>query len=688
MPTGHRPQNLGASINDETSRLDAVAKVTGRAKYARDMYVPGMLFVGFIRCPFGAGVLQSIDLDAARGVPGVLEIEMTGEEGRYHGHNVGYIVAESKPALRRARRAAAARWNRGDVKTTITEDAGDPPPLEPETARVLESADHVLEATYSTQVQTHATLETHGVMVEHRGSSATVYATTQGTFSVRDGIGEAIGLPSADYEVKCEYVGGGFGSKFGPGKEGIVAARVARKYQRPVSLFCERDEEHLDTGNRPSSRCQAKIGFRRDGTVLGGHIHSWGGVGVGRRGGGVRFPSERYDLGRIQKTHENVQFSGGAPRPMRAPGWPQGAFAEELLLDEIATKAGVDPVELRVRLDVDADRRQMYRLGAKMIGWGQRKPTGSQRGPRRRGFGIGSSSWPKIPARAEAEVAIFPDGSIEVRSGTQDIGQGQRTVLGVIAADRLGVPLHLVRVRMGSSTLPVGPASGGSMTAPNTAPVAMAAALDAKARLLKNVAERLGADASEFEIRGGYVLRNDAPAMDWHEACSRLPAEGIVGRGDADAGRAFQGAGHSNGVQLVDLEVDAETGVVCVNHVVAIQACGRVVTRKAAESQIIGGVIQGISFALYENKILDRNIGAMVNPNLEMYKILGAADTPHIEPVLWTKGQTGVRSLGEPPTIPTSGAIACAVFNAIGAPVRHLPLTPDKVLAALEGAAP
>jgi xanthine dehydrogenase YagR molybdenum-binding subunit len=215
----------------------------------------------------------------------------------------------------------------------------------------------------------------------------------------------------------------------------------------------------------------------------------------------------------------------------------------------------------------------------------------------------------------------------------------------------------------------------------------MAAALEAKDKLLQTLAERLGADASELDVKDGYILRNDAPAMDWNEACTRLPADGIVGRGTSRTGRAFGGEGHSNGVQFVDLVVDAETGVVRVNHIVAIQACGRVVARKTTESQIIGGVIQGLSFALFEDKILDRNVGAMVNPNLEMYKIAGAADVPHIEPVLWAKDQTGVRSLGEPPTIPTAGAIACAVFNAIGAPVRHLPLTPDKVLGVLEGAA-
>jgi xanthine dehydrogenase YagR molybdenum-binding subunit len=374
---------------------------------------------------------------------------------------------------------------------------------------------------------------------------------------------------------------------------------------------------------------------------------------------------------------------------MRAPGWPQGVFTEELMLDEVAAIAGVDPVDLRLRTDTSEARRKMYELGAKLIGWDKRRANGSQTGVLRRGFGVGACSWGRFPAEAEAEVVISRDGSVEARSGTQDIGTGQRTVMGVVAADALGVPLRFVNARVGSSTLPVGPASGGSVTVHNTAPAMRAAGHEAKRKLLEQVANRIGADASEFDIVDGRIVRDGDQIMEWSEACRRLGADGIVGRGrwDRQTRARDESTGHSDGVQFAEIEVDAETGVIRVKHIVAIQSCGRVVCRKTAESQIIGGAIQGLSFALFENKILDRNTGAMVNPNMEMYKIAGTADMPHIEPILWTENQTGVRSLGEPPAIPTAAAIACGLFNAIGRPVRHLPLTPDKVLAALEGGA-
>lgn len=690
MPTANRPRNKGTSINDDTSRLDGVAKVTGKARYGRDQYLPNSLFVGFIRCPVGSAELKATDQDAAKAVPGVVEVVVNGKEGRYDGHTAGYIVAESKPALARALRALNADWKKRDVKVRIEDAMSDADGSTDETQALLKDAEGVLDEVYSTQVQTHSCLETHGACIDHRGDSATAYVSTQGTFAARDGLDDAIQLPRAKYEVVCEYVGGGFGSKLnGAGKEGVTAAQVAAKYKRPVYLFANRHEDHVDCGNRPSSRALVKLGYKKDGTILGGQIFTWGGVGVAGGGGGTRVPSGRYALGTVQRKHAEVSFNGGAPRAFRAPGCPQGAFVEELFLDEIAHRIGMDPLALRKKNDQSETRREMMDLGADLIGWKDRKANGSQKGVVRRGFGMGTSSWGRIPAAADCEVVINRDGSVEARTGTQDIGTGQRTAMGIMASDTLGIPLRAVEVQIGRSTLPPGPGSGGSVTLHNTAPAMKSAAEDAKKKLLELVANVHQASAAELTIHDGQVLRNNEVLVSWKDACQRIGADAIIGRGRWDQAtlRADQSKGSSDGVQFLTLDVDTETGVIRVDRVVALQACGQVVMRKGAESQIIGGVIQGLSFALFENQILDRNIGAMVNPNLEMYKILGSADMPRIEPVLWTKGQDGVRSLGEPPTIPTAGAVACAVFNAIGAPIRSLPLTPDKVLAAVELAA-
>ncbi|MGE3107050.1 MAG: xanthine dehydrogenase family protein molybdopterin-binding subunit [Phycisphaerales bacterium] len=685
LPTHNRPINDGAALNNDTSRLDGVAKVTGRAKYGRDMYLPGSLFAAFVRCPYGAATLESVDKDAAMKVPGVVEVTMTGEEGRYHGHNVGYVVAESPATLQRGLRALGARWKRQSVKTTIADAMSKPDDDSKAVQDLLSGAELTLEATYSTEVHMHASLETHGVSIDHDGVSATVYASTQGTSAARDGIEEAIGLPRAKFEVVCEYVGGGFGSKLnGAGKEGTTAARIASKYKKPVYLFCNREEDQLDTGNRPSARAEVKVGFKKDGTVLGGRINSWGATGVARGGGGMSFPSGRYDFGDLKRNHSDVQVNAGSPRPFRAPGHPQGAFMEELMIDEIALKAGLDPLQLRLKLNKSGDRGEMLELGATLIGWANRKPTGSQSGVIRKGFGCGTCTWGSPPQGNSAEVVIHRDGSVEARTGTQDIGTGQRTSMAICTATRLGVPLSIVSVSIGRSTLPPGPGSGGSVTTPISAPAMMDAAVDAKRKLLDLIAQQAGADASEFDVVEGAVVRSGKPHMSWKQACATIAGDSLTGKAsDAQGDGKGAGSGHSHGAQFVELDVDADTGVIKVRRVVAIQSCGQVICRKTAESQIIGGVIQGLSYGLFEQRILDRNVGAMVNANLEMYKILGPADMPHIEPVLWTKGQVGVKSIGEPPIVPTAGAVACAVLNAIGRPVRSQPITPDRVLAAL-----
>lgn len=683
LPTTTRPMNKGASLNDDTSRLDAPAKVTGKAKYGKDVYPAGGLHVGFLRCPYGAAELEQSSNDAAKAVPGVLEVEITRKEGKYHGQVMGRVVGESPLAVKRGLRALKCKWKKLPVKTGIKDTVTSLPDAGAETKAALDGAALKLEAVYTTPVQPHSCLETHGSSVELKDGKATVFASTQGTNSTRDGLDKHLGMPQSDIEVVCEYVGGGFGSKLGgPSKELVAASGAVSKFKRSAYMFSDRSGEQTDTGNRPSSMTLARLAFTPDGTITGGEIRTWGGVGVGGGGGGCNVPSGRYTMPikKGREGHFDVQFNGGGPMPARAPGWPQGAFAEELMLDEVAFIAKLDPLELKKKLASRDTFRAMLDLGAKMIGWDQRRPTGAQTGVHRIGYGIGTASWHGVEPGGKAEVAIHQDGSIEARTGTQDPGTGTRTIAGIAAADELGVPLSAVTVRIGHSNLPPGPASGGSQVTGQIAPTMMMAARDAKKQLLEAVSKAAGAEVGEFAIKDGAVTRAGKQHMTWKQACETLPAEGIVGR---PSEKAPAGEGHNDGVQFVKLSVDTETGVVRVLHVVAIQSCGKVIFRKGAESQVIGSAIQGISNALFERQVLDRQLGAMLNDNLESYKVLGAYDMPKIETVLWTHGQTGVKGIGEPPIVATSGAVACAVFNAIGRPVRDLPMTPDRVLAAV-----
>jgi len=478
-----------------------------------------------------------------------------------------------------------------------------------------------------------------------------------------DALARGLDLDREQVAVRCEHVGGGFGSKFGAGREGALAARLAARHGRPVRVFNDREGEQLDTGNRPGSLQWMKIGIDRAGKLLGGFVHTAGTVGVGG-GGGVRNPS-RYDFGAVVHRHVDVSGPHGAPRPFRAPGHPQAMFAVESMMDELAEAAGVDPLVMRLRNESSPVRKAMLRAGAKDFGWEGRPPTGSQHRRLRRGFGIGVCDWGNGKGRCEIRLDAHPDGGLTVYSGTQDIGTGQRTLLADLAATALGAPLPRIEVRLGNSLYPYGPASGGSTTARLTAP----ALRDAAARLLAELPALDGAPAND--------------EASWCAACAALPPEGI--RVTGSFSEEYWGKGGSEGVQFAEVEVDAETGIVAVRRILAIQSCGQGVNRLAAENQILGAVIQGLSYALFEERATDPQFGYQLNADLEHYKIAGVLDLPEITPQLWPLPDgPGVRSLGEPPTIPTSGAIANAIANALGARVRALPMTPARVLAALE----
>ncbi len=649
--------NREASLEPDRARVDGPLKVCGRAEYSADKHRPGMLFARHVLCPFGKARLLSADVEAARRLPGVIEVEIgVGRDYGFSGAPVGHVCAESPAAVRDAVAALDLQWEFDFVETDPLVLHADqhgpfPPPAEAlagfrnaEAAQAaLDAADVVVEGVYGTQVQVHTPLEPHGAMVDPTVQPVQCWVSTQGTFTCVEAMQNGLELDPEDFEVRCDHVGGGFGSKFGAGREGLLAAQLAKRTGRPVRVFNDREGELLDTGNRPGSLQWYRLGARQDGKVLGGFIRTAGTVGVGG-GGGVTTPF-LYDFGAVARSHDDVRGSHGAPRAFRAPGRPQGVFGIENWLDELAEALGLDPVEVRKVNETSAVRRRMLDAGAERIGWSARQPNGSATGRLRRGLGCAGGDWGNGKGRCDIRMTAKPDGSIHIYSGTQDIGTGQRTVILDLAAEALGVDSGRLVLHLASSHFPYGPASGGSTTARLTAP----AVRDACAKL-----KPLLPATEEVTVEGSF---NDE----------------------------YWGRGGSEAVQFVDLTVDTQTGVVRVHKVVALQACGLAVNRKTAENQIYGGVIQGLGYALFEDRATDPQLGYMMNSTLDRYQFPGALDVPEIEPVLWKEEDgLGVRSLGEPCTVPTAGAVANAVANAIGVRVREIPIIPERVLRALE----
>jgi xanthine dehydrogenase YagR molybdenum-binding subunit len=337
----------------------------------------------------------------------------------------------------------------------------------------------------------------------------------------------------------------------------------------------------------------------------------------------------------------------------------------ESAMDDLAAKLGMDPVEFRLKNDSNEIRQREYKLGVERFGWKEKymKP-GTSPGVVKTGIGCAGAAWPAGGAnrRTQGEAQINPDGTIEVRLGVQDLGTGTKTVIAVVAAEILGLKPEQIMVKVGDTRFPPGPGSGGSTTCASISPTVY----DVCTKALEQV-----------QTLSGIA---DARGANWFEACKKIGVTPLVVHGQWQAGMS---ADHACGVQFAEVTVDTETGMVTLKKIVCVQDCGLIVNKNTLESQINGGIIMGMGYALYEERVMDAKSGVMLNPNFETYKVSGIADVPDIDIVLINMPERGVIGIGEPATVPTAAAIGNAVFNAIGARVGSLPITPAKVLAAL-----
>jgi xanthine dehydrogenase YagR molybdenum-binding subunit len=568
-------------------------------------------------------------------------------------------------------------------------------------------ADHILTREYCTQVQTHVPMETHGLVADWRDDELTLYASTQFVLSVRDDAADIFNLPKDKIRVISEFTGGGFGAKFGIGNYGVLAIHLSRKARAPVRVVLDRREEHVSVGNRPSTIQRVKLGAKRDGTLTALQVESYGTGGVAA-GAGVGFcHNTMYPIPNVLTEHYDVFTDAGPSAAFRAPGQVQGIFALEQALDEIAHTLGMDPLALREKIDTnDGDdaraRKVERRIGAEHAGWAQRRPPAADPGPVKRGLGMAQSQWVYIVHGATTcEVRIRGDGSVAAISGAPDIGTGTRTIMAQTVAEELGLRAEDIEIHIGDSRHPAGPAAGGSRVTSSITPAARNATHAAARDLAARIAPLLDAKPEEITFQDGRVfVRGRAErGFTFADAVRKAGVDEIVQRAhrreDYDGYRAKIGDLHISkqaigGVQFAQIAVDTETGVVKVERVVAVHDCGRPINPKLIESQIYGGVIQGVSYALYEERHLDPDTGVQLNANIDQYKIVGSRETPDIEvhviEQLGRQSSTDARGVAEPANVATAAAIANAFFNATGKRIHTLPMTPANVLAALRTA--
>ncbi len=719
------------TVKGRHPRLEAPQKVAGRAKYTYDVKLPGMLWAKMVRAPIPAGRIVRIDAAKAEQLKGVEAVWTTDAKlVRFAGQDIAAVAAVSQEIAEDAARLIEVQYEATpfvtDPEEAMTPTAplvyaeGQAPatpnaprkgnvagPLPPatvggarggtrgDTERGFAEADAVHEATYRLRVHTHAVLETHGIVAHWEGDQLTVYTSTQGVFMVRAALAEAFGLDRKKVRVITEHMGGGFGSKLYPSAVGsafaIVACRLARQTGAPVKLMLDRFEEQLCTGNAPGARITVRLGAKRDGTLTAIHYRAYteGGIGQSARTGAPA--GSMYAQCPNVKLEEYDVFTNAGPTcALRAPGHPQGAFGLECAMDELAQRLGMDPLEFRRKNDTHPFRKTYYDVGAKAINWERRnRVPGETAGPRKRGIGMAHGNWYVLVREAvAAEVQVHRDGSVELFHGAQDLGTGIRTALAVIAAEELGLRPADITVHVGDTRFPPGGTSGGSTTTNSSGPAARLAAHKARMRIATLAAPLLNAKPEALEFADGKIFfaTNPERQVSFREAAQKMPGEVIACL--ADRKRQFEAVRQDlAATQFAEVEVDVETGVIRVLKMVGVHNCGTPINLLTAENQMIGAQIQGASWALLEQRTLDRNVGTMVNPNLEAYKILGPADMFEAVPI-FTEGayagnNTSATGMAEPVFVPTLAAIANAVFNATGVRLRELPMTPDRVLVAL-----
>jgi xanthine dehydrogenase YagR molybdenum-binding subunit len=566
----------------------------------------------------------------------------------------------------------------------------------PDTA--FAEADVVSEGIYGMPPIAHCCMESHGSISEWTDENHLLtHISTQNVSGIPAQMAEPLGIPATNIRVHQENVGGGFGSKFAPDRWGIFTAQISKKAGgKPVRIMLERDAELKVAGARPSAYARVKVAAKKDGKLVAWESESWGSGGPG--GGGMPPIPYIFSIPNQRKEHTAIRNNIGPARAWRAPNHPQAAVLTMCALDDLAAKLEMDPVEFfTTNLELIKPRQEIYReeipIAAELMNWKQkwhrRRP--SSAGEVVTGVGLSIHTWGGRGHNSDCDLTIQPDGSVDLKMASQDVGTGMSTCILIVAAETLGIPMDAIHLKIGDTAFPPSGGSGGSTTIGGVSSSTRRAAVDARDALFAKVAPALRAQPEDLECAGGAVrVRGDSTrSLSWKEACSKLGAMPLTVRGrnpDKSKSPDLTNSG-VGGVQMAEVEVDTDTGIVKVKKMVAVQDCGLVIDLKTAESQVYGALTMGISYSLFEEKVMDPTTGRMLNANMEFYRLAGFNDIPELVVHMMTgKGydERGVIGLGEPPVISPGAAISNAVANAIGVRVPFLPLTPDRVLAALE----
>jgi xanthine dehydrogenase YagR molybdenum-binding subunit len=719
-------------------RVDAYERVSGAAQYTYDVLLPDMLHAAILRSPHAHAMVKTIDTSAAEKMPGVVAVLTQNSPGanipwyggrtaqsklfdphcRYEGDEVAAVAARTPYQAWDALKAIKVTYEELpfviDQESSLKAGApklhesgnstGDPRVTKRgDVAKGFADADVVLEETFYTNFQIHVPMEAHGSVVKWDGDKVTIWDSTQGVYdAVLLPFAGTMGMPVNSIRVIGRYFGGGFGAKLELGKYTVIAALLARKTGMPVKLMLSREETLLAVGNRPDAKMTMKAGVKKDGTLTALQLTNIATCGAYSGGTGVGYQvSELYKCPNVLVSESTFYINAGRARAFRAPGFPACSWALEQMMDMLAEKIGMDPIDLRLKnfAEVSQTRNMPYTSdglrecltqGAKAFGWREARAAAKSGSYIKRGFGVAAGMWQGGNGSPPytAEVRMFSDGGVTIKTGAMDIGTGTKTVACMVAAEELGIPLESIRIiNADTAVTPYGQSSGGSMTLPGLMPAVRRGAWIVRRQVFGWASENLGVPVEDLELKNGsFVSRTNPDKKRTVEELMRTHGvRDVIGIGNRDPNPTNK-AVNPFGAHFAEVEVNTKTGEVKVVRLLGANESGRVINRKTFDNQVFGGMTQGLGYALTEKRVLDRQTGKRCNANLHDYKIPTALDVPADHQVLAIDPKdtecniVGCKGLGEPAHVPSAAAIANAVYDAIGVRPAQGPIEAKTIL--------
>ena len=738
-PTAAPPS---AIIGAPVPRIDGPLKTTGSAAYASDYNLPGLVYAVPVCSTIAHGRIQSLDVSAAQGMPGVLLVLHHGNIGplfrlaaggrnsriaedrppfedeniSYWGQYVALAVAKTFEQAQAAAAAVKVQYVADKVNVSpVLDDPQGAPQVESkrgDTGTAFSTAPVQVDETYVTPTETHNPMEMHATVAMWDGKRFTLYESSQGVVNHLNVMAQVLGVPKENIQVISRFIGSGFGDKLFPWPHSALAAAASRQLNRPVKLTLSRKMMFYDVGHRPRTQQRLRIGATQDGKLVSleqNYVNHTSLIDDFKENCGEATPFI-YSVPNLQVTSAVVRRTLGTPTPMRGPGAVPGLYALESAMDELAGKLNMDPVELRLRNDTLTDEsngkpfssrhlKECFQVGSERFGWAKRNPAvGSMRkGELVLGWGVAAASWGAWRGPCQATVNLRDDGTARASCATQDIGTGTYTVFAQVVNDKTGIPIGKIDVVLGDSSLVPGPTSGGSTATATTVP-AVAQAADGAIQSVLAIASKTdgspfkGQDPKTLTMTAGRVHARDGSAESGvpFETLLRL-AKVAYAHGDAQTGglgsdtKANDYSTHSFGAQFVEVEFDPGIVQLRVSRVVTVIDGGRIINMNTATNQVEGAVVMGIGMGMFERTVYDQRNGHPVNDNYADYLVSTSADSPVIDVHFLDipdplMGEYGVRGIGEIGLAGVAPAITAAVYHATGVRVRELPVRIEELL--------